>query len=186
MSRKFNQNCASAAVAPVVQRAACPEGRSVGAPCERAPVVLLRGVIFWHSWSSSAHQLTVLQNNPRHTARTNTNTSATNTIQINAFWRSGGGGRGASPEKWVHWSCLNLRRWPERQDCSAHVSPSPIYQGIQTREEISWHKVASGWIWSSQSVAVAIATTRSKPTQEPRENVAAPSQSIGSGGSRAS
>jgi hypothetical protein len=32
------------------------------------------------------------------------------------------------------------------------------YQGIQTREEISWHTVASGWIWSSRSVAVAITT----------------------------
>jgi hypothetical protein len=36
------------------------------------------------------------QNNPRHTARTNTNTSAATTIQINAFCGSGGGGRGAS------------------------------------------------------------------------------------------
>src|ERR1700730_3679374 len=30
---------------------------------------------------------------------------------------------------WVHWACLNLRRGPERQDCSAHVSPSPISGG---------------------------------------------------------
>jgi hypothetical protein len=85
------------AVAPVVQRAAsCPGGRSVDAPFERAPVALLRGFIFWHSWGSSAHQLTVLQNNLRHTARTNTNTSAATTIQINAFCGSGGGGRGGS------------------------------------------------------------------------------------------
>ena len=39
------------------------------------------------------------------------------------------------------------------------------YQGIQTREEISWHKVASGWIWSSQSVAVAITTTERRLPQ---------------------
>ena len=62
-------------------------------------------------------------------------------------------------------------------------------EGIQTREEISWHKVASGWIWSSQSVAVAITTTERRLPQngqEPRENVAVPFQSIGSRGSRVS
>ena len=74
------------AVAPRRSRAASSsEGRSVGAPCERAHVALLRGFIFWHSWGSSAHQLTVLQNNPRHTARTITSTSAATTIQMNAF-----------------------------------------------------------------------------------------------------
>jgi hypothetical protein len=84
------------AVAPRRSRAASSsEGRSVGAPCERAPVALLRGFIFWRSCGSSAHQLTILQNNPRHTARTNPSTSAAITIQINAFCGSGGG-RGVS------------------------------------------------------------------------------------------
>jgi hypothetical protein len=45
---------------------------------------------------SSAALSTALQSNPRHAARTNTNTSAATTIQINAFCGSGGGGRGVS------------------------------------------------------------------------------------------
>jgi hypothetical protein len=44
---------------------------------------------------------------------------------------------------------VQARRTAVHHDC----------ESIQTREEISWHKVASGWIWSSQSVAVAITTT---------------------------
>jgi hypothetical protein len=60
------------------------------------------------------------------------------------------------------------------------------YQGIQTREEISWHKVASGWIWSSQSVAVAITTTERRLPQNRLRNRARTSRShsnrLGPGG----
>jgi hypothetical protein len=58
------------------------------------------------------------QNDPRHTARTNTNTSAATTIQINACCGSGGGRRGASlmalPEaSWLR--CSNLKSRNEAQ-----------------------------------------------------------------------
>ena len=60
---------------------------------------------------------------------------------------------------------------------------SITYQGIQTREEISWHKVASGWIWSSQSVAVAIATTERRLHQNRGARTSRPhSNRLGPGG----
>jgi hypothetical protein len=78
-----------------------------------APVTLLRGSIFWHSCGSSAHQLTVPHDHPRHVARTNTNTSAATTSQISACCGSGGG-RGASlmvvpGASWLRWSNLKCR-----------------------------------------------------------------------------
>jgi hypothetical protein len=69
--------------------------------------------IFWHSCGSSAHQLTVPHDHPRHAARTNTNTSAATTSQISACCGSCGG-RGASlmvvpGASWLRWSNLKCR-----------------------------------------------------------------------------
>src|ERR1700730_5554114 len=77
-----------------------------------------------------------LHDHPRHAARTNTNTSAATTIQINAFCGSGGGRRGASlmalPEaSWLRWSnlkCRNEAQGPKGAEgpydrCCGHLRP---------------------------------------------------------------
>ena len=51
------------------------------------------------------------------------------------------------------------------------------------KRAISWHKVASGWIWSSQSVAVAIATTERRLHQNRGARTSRPhSNRLGPGG----
>src|SRR6202047_3567071 len=71
-----------------------------------------------------------LHDHPRHAARTNTNTSAATTIQINAFCGSGGGRRGASlmalPEaSWLRWSNLKCRNEARGPKVLRRLPPSP-------------------------------------------------------------
>jgi hypothetical protein len=44
-------------------------------------------------------------------------------------------------------------------DCCPLLAPEPSHQGIQTREEISWHKGPAGPALEPKSVALAVATT---------------------------
>jgi hypothetical protein len=73
---------------------------SLAAPClaaNRIPVLELPFQQAESAQLSGTSRSNDLHNHPRHTARTNTNTSAATTIQINAFCGSGGGaGRGVS------------------------------------------------------------------------------------------
>jgi hypothetical protein len=101
------------ALVPCPSRAASsPEGRSVGAPCERSCHSST-----WLHLLAFVRQLgapfTVPHDHPRHAARTNTNTSAATTSQISACCGSCGG-RGASlmvvpGASWLRWSNLKYR-----------------------------------------------------------------------------
>jgi hypothetical protein len=96
------------------QAASCPEGRSVGAPCERSS----RSSTWLHllafvgaAWRTSLPFFTTIRAMQRGPT---TKTSAATTIQINAFCGSSGGGRGASlmalpGASWLRWSNLKSR-----------------------------------------------------------------------------